>query len=154
VSVVASTSGSGKATFYSPTGTAGNYNAMTRTGDDTGSTRFYYPTPTGQPGFVFFVTPGPGEAYPLDAAKALVGGYLGRDSTGTLCWANAAQDASWAHYSQYCAMHEAVALGEMTTLTCKHADPAPLPTSGDTYASGCPPMVAPDFTEQLMLVAQ
>ena len=154
VSVIASTSSAGKATFYSTTGTAGNFNGGAVTGNDTGSVRLYYPTPTGQPGFLFFVTPGPGEAYPRDAATSLVGGYLGRDSAGTICWANAAQDQGWAHYKQYCAMQEVTTLGGTTTLSCMNVDPAPKPVSGSTYESGCPAMGTVDFTEQLTLVAQ
>jgi hypothetical protein len=152
-SVIAAPMGTGAATFYSTTGTAGNYDAGMQTGDDTGSVRLYYPTTAGQPGFASFVTQGPGEAYPLDATKAPVGGYLGRDSNGTICWANSAQDESWAHYSQFCEMSEVTTLGGTTTLRCQQADPAPLPTSGDTYASGCPAMSSPSFTETLTLVA-
>lgn len=50
-------------------------------------------------------------------------------------------------------MKELTALGDTTTLACKHGDPAPLPSSGATYASGCPPMSTPDFTETVTLVA-
>ncbi|HEY4244908.1 MAG TPA: hypothetical protein VGM88_34070 [Kofleriaceae bacterium] len=152
-SVIASPTGTGSVSFYSATGTAGSVNGGAVTGDDTGSMRFYSPTAGGQPGFAFLVTAGPGEAYPLDASMSGIGGYLARDPSGTICWANAASDMSWAHYSQYCTLPEADSLGALTTLSCKHADPAPTPTSGDTYASGCPAMTSPDFTEQLMLVA-
>lgn len=154
-SVIAATSAEGKATFYSATGTAANFDGGAVTGDDTGSVRFYYPSgESGQPGFAFFVTPAPGEAYPLNAAKSQVGGYLARDAAGVICWANAAMDESWAHYSQYCKMQEVTTLGGTTTLACQAGDLVPLPVSGDTYASGCPAITSPTFTESLTLVAQ
>lgn len=97
---------------------------------------------------------------PLGSAGAIgappgngYGGYLGRDSTGTLGWA-LPKDNSWSAYSVELAMKEAANLGEMTTLYCKKitSDPAP---SGGTFASGAP-MISTnaDYMVEMKLVAR
>ena len=43
-------------------------------------------------------------------------------------------------------------VGGTTTLSCQHLTAVPPPVSGDTYASGCPP-ITPDVQRTLTLVA-
>ena len=44
-------------------------------------------------------------------------------------------------------------MGASTTLSCQHLTSVPPPISGDTYASGCPP-ITPDEQRTLTLVAR
>jgi hypothetical protein len=103
---------------------------------------------------------GPKATYAADAAKFMVtqggqrpGGWLGRDASGTICWI-LATDSTYTRSSAYLTMAEVNAIGGTTSLTCENTSTAPRPTSGDTYASGCPAVtVAPD-PNMFTLVAQ
>ncbi|HUS65157.1 MAG TPA: hypothetical protein VMZ28_11470 [Kofleriaceae bacterium] len=93
----------------------------------------------------------PDEVTPLnDGSRA--GGWLGKDDTDTLCWAYAA-DNTYETYNNYLTMDHVDTVGMTTTVSCEQtADPTP-PTSGSTYASGCP-AIAADTTVELTLTAQ
>lgn len=152
----------GRATFYTGLGTADNtlepalgFNTM----------RFFY-TADQQPVFVWSgaATAGcqngnmPSNAWSTspDAAPAQpqggrIGGYLGLDSTDTLCWALPA-DSTWDSYGTLFAMPEAASLGEVVTVSCDTGGNVPPPTSGANYTSGCPAFT-PTGSGSLTLVA-
>ena len=80
------------------------------------------------------------------------GGYLGVDAAGTICWATPV-DATYAQYREICEMQTVTTIGGTTTLRCQTVTTAPAPTSGDTYASGCP-TITPTSSVVLTLVAK
>ena len=87
------------------------------------------------------------------AAENGYGGYLGRDSAGTLGWA-LPKDSTWTAYSAEFAMAEATNLGATTTLYCKKLTSDPSPTGG-TFASGAPMITSnADYSVEMKLVAQ
>ena len=81
-----------------------------------------------------------------------LGGYLGLDADGVLGWALPTDD-TWATYAAEFNMAKLTTLGETTQLNCKEisTDPAP---SGNTFASGAPTIPSPDYSTNMMLVAQ
>lgn len=101
----------------------------------------------------------PAPAYPTDPAMSTplndgsrLGGWLGRDSTQTTCWV-VPNDKAVTTYRAYFTLGNATTVGDMATLSCqKTTSPTP-PSSGSTYAAGCPP-ITPDATANLQLVAQ
>jgi hypothetical protein len=80
-----------------------------------------------------------------------VGGYLGRDASNKICWA-LPTDATWSNYRAVYAMDAAGTVGTMTTLVCQPASGDPAPSSGTTYASGCPSITS-GAQAQLSLLA-
>lgn len=159
VQLVPSVSGAGRVEFYSPTGTALDAAMPGPTDDESGSVRVFYASPP-QPSYVFSPVPGPSQAWSVDPATSPVeptggfraGGYLGLDASGMLCWALPV-DYTYAQYSELCEMQIKTTIGETTTLSCQHMTSVPPPVSGDTYASGCPP-ITPDVQRTLPLVAR
>lgn len=92
----------------------------------------------------------PATTVPNDAG-AKIGGWLGRDPAGTTCWALPA-DPAYSAYEAYLTLSNVTVVGSSGVLSCVNtATPAP-PTSGPTYASGCPAITA-DATATLTLVA-
>jgi hypothetical protein len=87
----------------------------------------------------------------VNGAGTANGGYLGRDSTGTLGWAQPS-DPAWTMYGAEFAMADKSTIGDTTTLLCKTltTDPAP---PGGTFASGAPVITAADYQQVLILVA-
>ena len=158
VQLVPSVSGAGKVEFYSPTGTALDAPMPGPTDDESGSVRVFYASP-GQPSYVFSPVVGPSQAWNVSPANSpsnpgdgfRAGGYLGLDDHGVLCWALPA-DYTYAQYSELCEMPVVATVGGTTTLSCQHLTAVPPPVSGDTYASGCPP-ITPDVQRSLTLVA-
>lgn len=158
--IVPSVSGAGRAEFYSETNSSAN--RMIGPLGDTGAwfgVRAFYASPP-QPSFIWHPVPGPSEAYNVDPAKAppngtpyKAGGYLGVDSTNTMCWAMPAQDYSYASYDRVCRMPLVTTIGGTAMLTCQMMASAPPPVSGDTYASGCP-TITPTIMRQLTLIAR
>ena len=73
------------------------------------------------------------------------GGYLGIDSTNTMCWA-AATDTTWATYNKLCRMALPTS-GVSTTIECQNTASPPRPTSGNTYSTGCPAITTVDSTQ-------
>ena len=159
VQLVPSVSGAGRVEFYSPTGTALDALMPGPTDDESGSVRVFYASPP-QPSYVFSPVPGPSQAWNVSPATSPVdpsggfraGGYLGLDANGVLCWALPA-DYTYAQYSKLCEMPIVSTVGASTTLSCQHMTSVPPPVSGDTYASGCPP-ITPDEQRTLTLVAR
>ncbi len=158
VQLVPSVSGAGRVEFYSPTGTALDALMPGPTDDESGSVRVFYASPP-QPSYVFSPVPGPSQAWNVSPATSPVepssgfraGGYLGLDSNGVLCWALPV-DYAYGQYAELCEMPVVSNVGETTTLSCQHLTSVPAPVSGDTYASGCPP-ITPDVQRTLTLVA-
>ncbi len=159
VQLVPSVSGAGRVEFYSPTGTALDALMPGPTDDESGSVRVFYANPP-QPSYVFSPVPGPSQAWnvspgtsPVDPSGGFrAGGYLGLDANGVLCWA-LPTDYTYAQYSELCEMPIVTTVGASTTLSCQHLTSVPPPVSGDTYASGCPP-ITPDEQRTLTLVAR
>jgi hypothetical protein len=157
--LVPSVAGAGRVEFYSPTGTALDALMPGPTDDESGSVRVFYASPP-QPTYVFSPVPGPSQAWNVSPATSpsdptsgfRAGGYLGLDSNGVLCWALPV-DYTYAQYSELCEMPIRATIGETTTLSCQHMASVPAPVSGDTYASGCPP-ITPDVQRTLTLVAR
>jgi len=151
----------GKATFYTDLGTAANVlesfppNTM----------RFFYGADD-QPAFVWAgaATAGcqvgdtPSNAWntspsesPVQQDGSRTGGFLGLDGAGSLCWA-LPQDATWDTYATLFTMPEAGAVGSTSSMSCQRTGSVPDPTSGSSYASGCP-IVAATGSATLTLVA-
>src|SRR5262245_44519906 len=158
VQLVPSLAGAGKVEFYSPTGTALDTLMPGPSDDESGSVRVFYASP-GEASYVFSPVPGPSQAWNVSPATSPVnpgngsraGGYLGLDSGGTLCWA-LPSDYTYASYVELCEMQVVATVGQTTTLSCQHMTSVPTPVSGDTYASGCPP-ITPDDHRTFTLVA-
>ena len=75
-----------------------------------------------------------------------------KDDADTLCWVYAA-DATYETYNNYLTMDYVDTVGMTTTVSCEQTTNPTPPTSGSTYASGCPAITA-DTTVELTLVAQ
>ncbi len=148
----------GSVEYYSPLGTAADYTSgQPGTGNETGSARIFFID--GQPSFVWHVTLGNSEAWAADPPGgngSRAGGYLGMDASGTICWAQTQSDALlWpdTNYSMVCRMQHLTKLGDSTQIECLATNTAPLPTSGPTYASGCPSFT-PTTSTKVTLVAR
>ena len=76
----------------------------------------------------------PGE---LNKDGQTMGGYLGLDDTGTLCFA-LPKDPAYLEYQAIYRMPEVALVGAQTTLSCEVSSTAPAPESGPTWSSGCP----------------
>jgi hypothetical protein len=147
---------SGSVEFYSVTGTADNFTAgIGGTGTEAGSARVFYLD--GKPTFTWHVIASNSESYAADprgGSGERAGGYLGLDSTGTLCWAHT-NSPSWDddQYTELCRLHRGTNVGEQSSIECAHQTTVPPPTSGNTYESGCPAFT-PDTTTAVTLVAR
>ncbi|HEY2745815.1 MAG TPA: hypothetical protein VGL86_14365 [Polyangia bacterium] len=157
VQLMASIEGAGRVAFYSETGTAGAALMPGPTDDESTSVRLFYDG-TGAASSLWHPTVGPSSAWNANPANSPLsgtsraGGYLGIDASGTLCWA-IPQDYSYQTYVGICEMKVASSIGATTSLQCQTTSTVPPPTSGDTYASGCPTITA-TTTTTLTLVAQ
>jgi hypothetical protein len=156
--MMASIEGAGRVAFYSESGTAGDVIMPGPTDDESTSVRVFYDG-TGAASYLFHPTVGPSQAWNANPASSpggsgmfRAGGYLGVDASGTLCW-TVPQDYTYASYNQLCEMQTVTTLGATTSLRCQTMTSVPPPTSGDTYASGCP-TITPTTTTVLTLVAQ
>jgi hypothetical protein len=162
VFVRAAIGGAPKEVFYTATGSAGNVfecpsssTGVPCTNDDNYSVRILYGPTSQQPIELF--GPTYGQVHAGDAAKSAVqpdgcrlGGYLGFDGTN-VCWAMPT-NCGFTGYAKICSMTPAPTLGSTTTIRCQHLSNAPPPTSGATYASGCPALT-PDETTTVTFVA-
>jgi hypothetical protein len=156
VHVTPTISGPGRVEFYSATGTADNVNAgIASSGNESTSIRLVYNSAS-TPIDVWSPVIGPSEAWNASptagAASFTIGGYLGLDASGTLCWA-LPTTFTYSQYAYLKAMKPATAIGGTTVLKSKAVTSAPAPTSGATYASGCPAFT-PDSQTTLTLVAR
>lgn len=145
------------AVFGSPTGVAGaEYYAQSEGTNsynysnppvDNEQVRVYYSsamTPV-----ALFMTPAMfasngGAAYAIDPAGgtgARAGGYLGEDSTNTICWAGAT-DFTWSTYDAIYSLPTATTLSQEVVLKKHNTSTAPAPGSNGTYSSGCPTFTA------------
>jgi hypothetical protein len=153
-----------KVAFYSDLGTAAN--ALETPNFPPNTLRFFYSSAT-EPAFVWsgLATAGcqsgdqPSNAWDVDAATApegpqggpVAGGDLGRDASGTLCFA--LPNGDWtAQTGSVIELPEAAGLGTTASATCQTDSAIPAPTSGSSYASGCPTITA-EHTASLTLVA-
>lgn len=156
--LVPSVSGAGRTEFYSVASSSANRRVgPLGTTSTWGGVRAFYAEPP-QPSYIFHPVPGPSQAYNVNPANAppngtsfKAGGYLGVDSQMRMCWAMPT-DYTYASYNRICRMQLATALNASTTLECQTMSTAPAPTSGDTYASGCPALT-PNVTVPLTLIA-
>ena len=161
-----SVQGLAKASFYSSSATIESVNI--NISPPQAEFLFYYDTPD-TPSFVFGVGPaacyasGPSEGLPHGANNTSpeaspvftndqrLGGYLGLDSAGTLCWA-IPHDATYSAYESIFAIPEVATLGSSATMTCEARTTAPAPLEGLNYSSGCP-TVTPSAQIGVTLVA-
>jgi hypothetical protein len=158
VQILPSVSGAGGVSFYSASGTALNVLMPGTTDDESRSVRVFSAA-LPQPSYVFSpVAGGPSQAWntspsvsPGGGSGFHAGGYLGLDGAGNLCWA-LPTDYTYSQYVQLRRLPVVAAVGGSTTLYIKHLTTVPAPTSGNTYASGCPTFT-PDTTISMILVA-
>jgi hypothetical protein len=90
----------------------------------------------------------PGE---LDREGQTMGGYLGLDDAGTICFA-LPKNPAYTEYQAIFRMPEVTELGGTTTLGCEVTDTVPEPVSGPTWSSGCPE-ITPTAEGALRLLA-
>jgi hypothetical protein len=155
--LVPSAGGAAKAEFYSGNSTAGNVmvGPVGSTSLWSGARVFY--AEGAQPSFAWHL--GSAQVANVDPAQPpwntlqfKIGGYLAIDSTNTMCWA-AATDSTWSTYGKICRMPLPATGSNMTTISCQNTAAPPAPTSGSTYAAGCPTITTPDSTETVYRVA-
>jgi hypothetical protein len=161
--------GVGRAQYYAQSNTAGDFENDSVV--NTAVVRVYWqPGANGQPAYSFIADTSqgigacftdqyafgafpvaPGDEPPLNDGSR-VGGWLASDPSGTLCWALPA-DKAYMTYAAYISMPSVSTLGSSTTFSClSTASPTP-PSSGSTYAAGCP-AITPTATATMYLVAQ
>jgi len=156
----------GRAEFYTSTGTARTALLGGPSSVDFNSVRVYRdafgvpiylwsvgstlpPLPiTGLPASAWNASPA---TSPIFSGNMRAGGFLGLDSSGTLCWA-VPTDYTYGTYAQLRSIRPQSTIGSTTTLTIQQSPNVPAPTSGDTYASGCPALTGQQST--LTLVAK
>lgn len=141
-------------------GTALSYNSSTSGASEIRSVSTYYSSATTPTFLVLGLDGTPSTCSPIGVSGAIngppngntLGGYLGLDSEGVLGWALPTDD-TWATYATEFNMAQLTTLGETTELNCEEisSDPAP---SGNTFASGAPTITSPDYSTDMMLVAQ
>lgn len=83
-----------------------------------------------------------------DGSGLRAGGWLGRDSTGTMCWA-LGTDQRYTSYGAYLTLPDVTTVGDSALLSCEVTPTPTPPSSGSTYASGCP---AVNLTESATLI--
>lgn len=81
------------------------------------------------------------------------GGYLGRDAAGTIAWTMSTEGYGVSQHSLWI-MPEVTTPGATATLKCLVTSNPPVPSSGDTYASGAPNIALPTSTLTMRLVAR
>lgn len=91
----------------------------------------------------------PGE---LNEEGQTMGGYLGMDDSGTICFA-LPKDPAYTEYQAIFAMPRVTEIGGSTTLSCEVSSTAPAPESGTTWASGCPE-ITPTAEGGIQLLAE
>lgn len=144
--IIPSLSGAGRVEYYTSSGTALSANMGGGTDSDSRSVRVLYASPP-QPSFIISPVVGPSSAQSVNPAKVpfrgdlgfRAGGYAGLDASGTLCWALPTTFA-YQSYEYLRRMQRVTTLGATTTVqtVALNGGQATPPTSGDTYASGCP----------------
>ncbi len=157
--IVASASGAGKSEFYNAVDSAVNLRIGPVGQTSTwGGARVFY-IEGDQPSYLFHPVPGPSQSYSVDPSTApwnalefKAGGYLGVDDTDTMCWAMPSNDPTWTVYALLCRMALTTA-GGTTTIECQNTTTVPAPTSGTTYASGCPTLSQVDASMTVHLIA-
>ena len=111
------------------------------------------------PSFLWHDTSGNGESFAADPRAGQgtrAGGYLGIDANGTVCWAETISALlSWPedNYTMLCRMQHLTRVGDSTRVECETTKTVPGPTSGTTYATGCPSFT-PTASTQVTLVAR
>lgn len=90
----------------------------------------------------------PGE---LDRSGQTMGGYLGLDDAGTICFA-LPKNPAYTEYQAIFRMPAVAEIGGTTTLSCEVSSTAPAPVSGPNWSSGCPE-ITPTAQGVLELVA-
>lgn len=150
-----------KVQYYNVTGTAGTAVASGIADQDDDSLRVYWRGT--QPLYLQYYDPD-GTALRSSWAAApgalgtvqghSIGGHLGV-SGGTMCWAMTSTTNAWddAGVGRVCRMTVPANVGDATAVECQDVATIPAPTSGATYASGCP-AITPDSTANVRLVAQ
>jgi hypothetical protein len=103
---------------------------------------------------------GPNNAFAIDPDESRVGndgsrsgGWLGKDGDGSICFALGTIDNTWSSSTALWEVPEITTAGGMATVTCEATTTAPPPTTGDTYASGCP-TITPVGSSTVYLVAE
>lgn len=150
-----------KIQYYNVTGTAGTAVAPGIADQDDDSLRVYWRG--AQPVYLSYYDPdGTASLGSWAAAPDVlgtvqgnsVGGHLGVDGTSKMCWAMASTYNAWdGTNGRICEMQVPAAVGDPATINCQDVAAIPAPTSGATYASGCP-AITPDSTANVFLVAQ
>lgn len=150
-----------KVQYYNVTGTAGTAVAQGVVDQDDDSLRVYWKG--SQPVYLQYFDPdgtaslGSWAAAPnaLGTVQGYsIGGHLGVDGTSKMCWAMASNYNAWSSPNvRVCEMQVPAAVGDPATISCQDVAAIPAPTSGATYASGCP-AITPDSTANVTLVAQ
>jgi hypothetical protein len=157
VFVIPSLDGAGRVEYYTASGTALNALMPGATNNDASSVRVFYASPP-QPAYIISPVVGPSSAQAANPAKSAVlselgyraGGYAGLDASGVLCWA-LPTSFNYQTYAYLRRMQSVSTIGASTTLQTLNLNggTATPPTSGDTYASGCPSFTP---TSQLTVV--
>lgn len=152
--IIPSLSGAGRVEFYTSSGTAlsAKMGPPGNTDTESRSVRVFYASPP-QPALIISPVVGPSSAQAVNPAKSPVigdlgfraGGYAGQDASGTLCWALPTTFA-YQSYAYLRRMKSVTTLGATTTVQtlALNGGQATPPTSGDTYASGCPSFTPTD----------
>src|SRR5438094_981152 len=164
--VFPSIGGVGKPQYYTSSGTADTYDDSTVLAN---IIRVYY-EPNGAPTYSLFQQRGmslmgcadgaygigahaaDNRTTPVNNDGSRPGGWLGLDSTNTMCWVYAG-DQTFSTYSNYLTMGKVPNIGDSTTLRCAQTTSPTPPSSGSTYASGCPPMTNQFVAVPMTLVA-
>jgi hypothetical protein len=152
VFIIPSLSGAGRVEYYTASGTALSAIMPGPTDNDSHSVRVFYASPP-QPSYIISPVVGPSSAQSVNPATSPVesdlgfkaGGYAGLDATGALCWALPTTFA-YQTYAYLRRMQSVTTLGAATTVQTLslNGGQATAPTSGDTYASGCPTFTPTD----------
>jgi hypothetical protein len=151
----------GRALVFNAFGTAENFNR----GDPPWGPFFRVYFSQGQPTYLMLdgggCSKGAGPAFAADPAQSVfgpgpngtgkTGGYLGKDPDGNICWMFAT-DNEYTTYDSYFWMPDVATVGGTAALSCEITSTATPPTSGTTYASGCP-STAPSNLQTVTLVA-
>jgi hypothetical protein len=159
VYLIPSLSGAGRVEYYTSSGTALSAKMPGSTDNDAHSVRVFYASPP-QPAYIISPVVGPSSAQAVNPAKSPVqsdlgfraGGYAGLDASGSLCWALPTTFA-YQSYAYLRRMQSLTTLGATTTVQtlALNGGQATVPTTGDTYASGCPTFTPTDqFTVTLV----
>ena len=146
----------GRVSYYTSAGSAGTIDVASHVPLVTA--RVYYDA-AGEPAYAFAPnvcgvgSDSPKAAFAADPDDSpaytdgrRTGGWLGRDPDGTLCWVLPV-DSTWSSYAAYLTLPEVESLGSSATLSCQTTSSPTPPSSGSTYATGCPAITADETTE-------